>query len=81
MNNFNDPVCSVHKNHLKDNPEHWCKEVLLYSPNNPDYNPESRVHLYAKPALTPEQIKAIKWVLSYYGDDAGIMPLKSLIEE
>lgn len=54
MNSFNDPVCSIHKNHLKDNPEHWCKEVLLYSPNNPDYHPESRVHLYTKPALTPE---------------------------
>ena len=37
---------SIHKCHLNTNEELWCKDVLLYSPNNPGDNPERRVNIY-----------------------------------
>ena len=42
-------VGSIHKAHL--NPykaEHWCKEVLLYSPKSPHDSPQHRIILYTK---------------------------------
>ena len=41
-------VGSLHKNHVQtDNKEHWCKEILLYSPNNPGDAPQQRIDVYA----------------------------------
>jgi hypothetical protein len=50
-------VGGVHMSHLNhDVKEHWCREVLLYSPNNPGDCPEHRVTLYAKYAKTNANI-------------------------
>jgi hypothetical protein len=40
------PVGSVLKGHLQEQAGPWCKEVLLYSPNNQGDSPESRTMLY-----------------------------------
>lgn len=40
-------VGSISKAHLKLQSEPWCKEILLYSPNNPGDSPENRVMVYA----------------------------------
>ena len=50
----NEPVAEVNKYHLKGD-EHWCKEVLLYSGNNPGDRPENRAKLFTFPP-TAEQI-------------------------
>lgn len=44
------PIGSISKGHLKSMPEPWCKEILLYSPNNTGDSPESRVLIYAAPS-------------------------------
>jgi len=61
-----EPVAEVHKNHLlpAENGKHWCREVLLYSGNNPgDFlnGKNTRVKLYTHPAasLTDAQIEQI----------------------
>ncbi len=41
------PIGSIHKSHLKPMPEPWCKEILLYSANNPGDYPENRISVYA----------------------------------
>jgi len=50
----NEPVAEVNRYHLKGG-EHWCKEVLLYSGNNPGDRPENRAKLFTFPP-TAEQI-------------------------
>jgi hypothetical protein len=40
------PVGSILRGHLKPQPEPWCKDILLYSPDNKGDNPENRVMLY-----------------------------------
>ena len=41
-----EPVGSILKANLKPQQEPWCREVLLYSPENQGDNPENRVMLY-----------------------------------
>jgi hypothetical protein len=45
-----EPVGSIHRAHLKPKPGPWCKEILLYSPDNQGDSPETRVMLYAEEA-------------------------------
>lgn len=40
------PVGSINKAHLKQQDGPWCKELLMYSPDNQGDNPGSRVMLY-----------------------------------
>lgn len=40
------PVGSILKAHLKPCPGPWCKELLLYSPDNQGDGPENRVMIY-----------------------------------
>ena len=52
-----EPVAEVHPEHIRDNGKPWCREVLLYSGNNPgDYlnGVNTRVKLYAAPVVQPE---------------------------
>jgi hypothetical protein len=52
-------VGSINKAHLKQTGEPWCKEVLLYSPNNDADFPDSRVTVYtAAPPAQPDALKA-----------------------
>lgn len=41
-------VASVHPGHFREREDHWCREVLMYSPRNPGDRPETRVPLYAR---------------------------------
>jgi hypothetical protein len=41
------PVGSIHRAHLKPQDGPWCKELLMYSPDNQGDTPDSRVMLYA----------------------------------
>ena len=54
-----EPVAEVHAGHLRpaDNGAHWCREVLLYSGNNPGDKSASgpRVKLYAAPQAQQPQ--------------------------
>ncbi len=44
-----EPVGSIIRGALRPTPGPWCREVLLYSPNNMSDSPEKRVMLYASP--------------------------------
>ena len=62
-------VGSINKAHLKQTGEPWCKEVLLYSPNNDADFPDSRVTVYtaappAKPDVKPDREAFEQWTLS-----------------
>ena len=41
-----EPVGSINKAHIKPQDGPWCKEVLLYSPDNQGDSPSNRVMLY-----------------------------------
>jgi hypothetical protein len=51
------PVCSINKAHLKQQDGPWCKEALLYSPDNQGDSPGSRVMLYTAGRLDD----ALEW--------------------
>lgn len=45
------PVGSIHEWHLKPQDGPWCRDVLLYSPDNQGDSPEKRVMLYTGGSL------------------------------
>ena len=71
------PVGSIIKGALRDAPGPWCREVLLYSPDNQGDSPEYRVMLYARPGGVTEvqgQTKPLS------GTDAAKPRLLTMIE-
>lgn len=51
------PVGSIHKAHLKPQDGPWCKELLMYSPDNQGDSPSHRVMLYTAGRLDD----ALEW--------------------
>lgn len=45
-------VCSINKAHLKKQDGPWCREALVYSPDNDGDNPAGRVMLYTAGRLS-----------------------------
>jgi hypothetical protein len=41
------PAGSIHQSHFDQEEGPWCKQVLLYSPDNGGDNPDNRIDLYA----------------------------------
>ena len=46
------PVGSILKTHLEKRPGPWCREILLYSPDNQGDSPEQRVMVYTAGRLS-----------------------------
>lgn len=46
------PVGSILKTHLEERPGPWCREILLYSPDNQGDSPEQRVMVYTAGRLS-----------------------------
>jgi hypothetical protein len=61
------PVGSILRENLKPKGDgsHWCREVLLYSPDNPGDRPESRVTLYTAGRLSDALDWAEKGVVEW----------------
>ena len=51
------PVGSIHRAHLKPQDSPWCKELLMYSPDNQGDSPGHRVMLYTAGRLDD----ALEW--------------------
>lgn len=66
-----EPVGSIHKAHLKPQQEPWCKEILLYSPNNTGDSPGHRVTIFTYPPDAAAENEALK---------ADIQALEAYIE-
>lgn len=63
------PVGSIHKAHLKPQAGPWCREMLLYSPDNNGDSPRDRVMLFTAGRLSD----ALDWaekVLAYMAEKA-----------
>ena len=54
-----EPVGSIMKGHTKQRAGPWCKEILLYSPDNTGDSPENRVMVYTHPAHTEDEVQLI----------------------
>jgi hypothetical protein len=60
-----EPVFSVHKAHLKHGVGPWCREALLYSPDNEGDYPENRVMLYTTPQPAPAPLSESEYKRGY----------------